>query len=144
MQRKLGKLLGGKSFTVGGTTSFSAEDVRKHMGLPDAFDVKSMSLSLESIKKKSLLNPRSAVFALSLTLVGKSPDDKPARNGVTATETVILNGSVLLGIKSGHVLTVDIKGTTSMTGTLKQPTQVLDLSSTGTILQKQLLVYSRS
>lgn len=142
VQRKLGKLLGGKTFKVGETTAFTGEQVRKHMGLPEAFEVKAMKLFLRSIKKASLLNPRAAEFELSLTLVGKTPPEKKAQ-GLNATEELQMSGTVLLSVATGRVLAVTLDGTTTMTGTLQQPNQLLDLRSSGNLKQKQLLVYSR-
>lgn len=140
VQRKLGKLLGGKTFQVGETAKFSSEDVRKHMGLPASLDVESMHLSLQAVKKRSLLNPRAAVFQLKLTLLEKSP---AAAKEVVAAKKLTLEGLVLLSVASGHLLSVNLNGQSSMKGTMIRGEQSFDLNSSGSITQKQLLVYSQ-
>ena len=142
VQRKLGKLLGGRTFQIGGTTQFSAEEVRKHMGLPSAMAVKAMDLSLRTIKKESLLNPRAAVFDLSLSLVGGASKEKEAQ-GLKTTDKLALSGTVILSVESGHILSVKLSGTTSMNGTMKQGENVFDINSSGTLAQSHLRVYSR-
>lgn len=140
VQRKLGKLLGGKTFQVGETVKFSSEDVRQHMGLPASFDVDSMHLSLQAVKKKSLLNPRAAVFQLKLSLLENAPAEAKE---LVAVKKIALEGLVLLSIESGHLLSVNLKGKSLMKGTMTRGEEAFDLNSSGNITQQQLQVYSR-